>query len=78
MRNGTLTNIIGFQAPDAETTLTINRSDLIPVMTQQKTFADQLLAGIARIDGNAQVLAQLQSTLVAFDPMFEIMPGTSR
>ncbi len=78
MNNGTLTNIVGVQVPDADATLTINRSDLIPVMMQQKTFADQIHAGKARIDGKAEVLAQLQSTLVNFDPMFEIMPGTSR
>lgn len=78
MNHGTLTNINGFQAPDADATLTINRSDLIPVMMQRKTFADQLQAGKAKIEGNAGVLMQLKSTLVNFDPMFEIMPGTPR
>ncbi|MGB5334883.1 MAG: alkyl sulfatase dimerization domain-containing protein [Woeseiaceae bacterium] len=76
MSNGTLTNIPGYSAADADATLTINRQDLIPVMMQQASFASQLLAGKATINGNPAVLLQLASTLVAFDPLFEIMPGT--
>ncbi|MBT8110049.1 MAG: MBL fold metallo-hydrolase [Gammaproteobacteria bacterium] len=76
MSNGTLTNIVGFTAPDADATLTINRADLVPVMMQLETFATQLQAGKATLSGNALVLAQLGSTLVAFDPLFEVMPGT--
>lgn len=78
MNHGTLTNIVGFQAADADATLTIDRRDLVPVMMQQKTLAEQLKAGKARLDGNAAVLGQLLGTLVTFDPIFEIMPGTSR
>lgn len=78
MNNGTLTNILGFQAPDADATLTIRRSDLIPVMMQQKTFADQIQAGKASIDGKVEVLRQLQLTLVEFNPMFDIMPMEAR
>jgi len=74
MNNGTLTNILGFQAPDADATLTIRRSDLIPVMMQQRTFADQIQAGKATVDGRVEVLRQLQRTLVEFDLMFDIMP----
>ncbi|MGI9236010.1 MAG: alkyl/aryl-sulfatase [Woeseiaceae bacterium] len=76
MSHGTLTNIVGFTAPDADATLTIDRFDLLPVMMQQTTFAAQLKAGKARLDGNALVLAQLGSTLVTFDPMFKMLPGT--
>ncbi len=79
MSNGTLTNIVGFTASDADATLTINRinrADLVPVMMQLETFATQLQAGKAKLSGNALVLAQLGSTLVAFDPLFEMMPGT--
>jgi alkyl sulfatase BDS1-like metallo-beta-lactamase superfamily hydrolase len=78
MNNGTLTNIVGFTADDADATLTINRSDLLPVMAQQMTFADMLQSGKATVDGDVSVLAKLQSTLVEFDPLFEIMPGTRR
>jgi len=75
MNNGTLTNIVGFQASDADATLTINRSDLIPVMMQRKTFADQIQAGKAQVEGRIEVLAQLLQTLVEFDPMFDMIPG---
>ena len=76
MSNGTLTNIIDFTAPDADATLTINRSDLLPVMMQQTTLAQQLRQGKAQLEGDAMALAQLASTLVEFDPLFEMMPGT--
>jgi alkyl sulfatase BDS1-like metallo-beta-lactamase superfamily hydrolase len=76
MSNGTLTNIVGYTASDANATLTINRADLIPVMMQQTTLATQIRDGKATVSGNIMVLAQLRSTLVAFDPWFEIMPGT--
>jgi len=76
MSNGTLTNIVGFTAPDADATLTINRADLLPVMMQQTTLAAQIQAGKASLSGNRLVLAQFGSTLVEFDPVFEMMPGT--
>ena len=76
MSNGTLTNIVGFTAPDADATLTIDRADLIPVMMQQATLGSQIRGGKARLEGNGLVLAQFASTLVDFDPLFEIMPGT--
>ena len=76
MSNGTLTNIVGFTTPDADATLTINRADLLPVMMQQTTLAAQIQAGKASLSGNSLVLAQFGSTLVEFDPLFEMMPGT--
>ncbi|MBT8091427.1 MAG: MBL fold metallo-hydrolase, partial [Gammaproteobacteria bacterium] len=76
MSNGTLTNIVGFTAPDADATLTINRADLLPVMMKQTTLANQIREGKAELDGSALALARLASTLVEFEPLFEIMPGT--
>jgi hypothetical protein len=32
--------------------------------------------GTAKLEGDASVLKQLASTMVDFDPRFEIMPGT--
>ncbi len=77
MRHGTLTNIVGYTAKDADATLTINRADLIPVMMQQATFGTQLQTGKATLSGDGKVLAQLGAVLVGFEPLFEIMPGTS-
>jgi len=76
MSNATLTNIVGYTANDADATVTINRADLLPVMMQQVSLGDQILAGKATLTGNGIVLARLFATLVPFDPLFEIMPGT--
>lgn len=76
MSNGTLTSIAGFTIPDADVTVTIDRSALLPVMMKQVTLGDQIRAGKAEVNGSLRVLAQLRSTLVEFDPVFEIMPGT--
>ncbi len=40
------------------------------------TFDEQIQAGKATLLGNSEVFEQLKSTLVHFDPMFEMMPGT--
>jgi len=76
MSNGTLTNIVGYAAPDADATLTIDRADLLPVMMRQKTFADQIKDGKATLEGSSLLLLRFSRTLVDFDPVFEIMPGT--
>jgi alkyl sulfatase BDS1-like metallo-beta-lactamase superfamily hydrolase len=76
MENATLTNIAGFQAESPTLTLTINRSDLEHTMAGAKTLEAQIADGTAKADGDAGVLKQLASTMVDFDPRFEIMPGT--
>jgi alkyl sulfatase BDS1-like metallo-beta-lactamase superfamily hydrolase len=76
MENATLTNIKGFQADNADLTLTINRSDLEQTMMGAKTLEAQIAEGTAKVEGDAGVLAQLAATMVDFDPRFEIMPGT--
>ncbi len=76
MENATLTNIKGFLAPNPTLTLTINRSDLEQTMMGAKTLEAQILDGTAKVAGDAGVLKQLASTMVDFDPRFEIMPGT--
>lgn len=76
MSHGTLTNITDQTAPDADATLTINRSDLLPVMMQQTTLAKQIQQGKAQLTGEVMPLVRLASTLAEFDPVFEIMPGT--
>lgn len=76
MENATLTNTPGFQAGKPTLTLTINRSDLEQTMMGAKTLDAQIAAGTAKVQGDASVLKQLASTMVDFDPRFEIMPGT--
>jgi hypothetical protein len=43
-----------------------------------KTLEAQMVDGTAKVEGNKKVLEQLASTMVVFDPRFEIMPGTER
>ena len=45
-------------------------------MTGAKTLEAQIADGTAKVDGDASILKQRASTMVDFDPRFEIMPGT--
>ena len=47
-------------------------------MMGAKTLEAQIADGTAKVDGDASVLKRLTSasTMVDFDPRFEIMPGT--
>lgn len=76
LSNATLTTIAGYQAPDADLTLTIDRRDLEDLMIGAATFPEKVAAGKATLAGNPQVLAQLASTMVKFDGWFEVLPGT--
>jgi alkyl sulfatase BDS1-like metallo-beta-lactamase superfamily hydrolase len=76
LSNETLTNIEGFQVPNPDLTLTINRSDLEQVMMGVKTLMAMIEDGIAQVEGDATILATLGATMVDFDPRFPIMPGT--
>jgi alkyl sulfatase BDS1-like metallo-beta-lactamase superfamily hydrolase len=76
LENPTLTNIKGFQAAKPDLSLTINRSDLEQTMMGAKTLDVQIADGTAKVQGDPNILKQLASTIVDFDPRFEIMPGT--
>ena len=76
LENATLTNIKGFQAAKPDLSLTINRSDLEQTMMGAKTLDAQIADGTAKVQGDPNILKQLASTIVDFDPRFEIMPGT--
>jgi hypothetical protein len=79
LENATLTNIAGFRADKPDLTLTINagrRSDLEQTMMGAKTLEAQIAHGTAKAAGDVGILAQLASTMLDFDPRFEIMPGT--
>ncbi len=76
LSNATLTNIEGYQAEDADLTITIDRADLEATMMGKKTLMAQIEDGTAKIRGDKGVLKQLASTLVVFEMGFEIMPGT--
>ena len=76
LSNATLTNIEGFQADDADLSITINRSDLEQVMMGAKSFTAQIEDGTAKVEGDPGVLSQLASAMIEFDLFFEILPGT--
>jgi alkyl sulfatase BDS1-like metallo-beta-lactamase superfamily hydrolase len=76
LRNGTLTNIKGFQSDDADLTIRINRADLEQTMMGAVSFDDQIKAGKAKLKGNREPYEQLKTMLVHFDLGFELMPGT--
>jgi alkyl sulfatase BDS1-like metallo-beta-lactamase superfamily hydrolase len=76
LSNTTLTNIEGFEAEDADLSITINRSDLVQTMMGAVTLDEQIASGQATINGNREIIEQLKSMLVHFDLGFEIMPGT--
>jgi len=76
MENATLTNTLGFLADKPDLTVTINRADLEPVMAGARTLEQQIAGGLMKVDGDVGVLVKLASTIVNFDPRFQIMPGT--
>ena len=45
-------------------------------MMGAKTLEAQIADGTAKVQGDVGILTQLASTMVDFDPRFEIMPGT--
>lgn len=76
MENATLTNLAGILSDTPTLTLTLNRSDLEQTMAGAKTLESQIKDGTAKFTGDLSVLQQLASTMVEFDPRFQIMPGT--
>jgi len=76
LNNETLTNIEGFQVPNPDLTLTINRTDLEQAMMGQKTLMAMIEDGTAKTEGDPTIMARIGATMVTFDPRFPIMPGT--
>jgi len=76
MSNATLTNIKGRQAADPDLTITLNRSDLEQIMIGAVALDELVTDGKAKVTGNAEVLDQLRSVLVDFNPNFQLIPGT--
>jgi alkyl sulfatase BDS1-like metallo-beta-lactamase superfamily hydrolase len=76
MENATLTNVPGFLSDKPDLAITVNRPDLEQVMSGAKTLEAQIASGAVKLDGDASVLNKLASTMVEFDPRFQIMPGT--
>ena len=76
LSNATLNNLAGYTAEEADLTLTINRADLERVMAGETGLEALLSEGTAQAEGDVSILGKLAALMVAFDPRFEIMPGT--
>lgn len=76
LRNSTLTNVEGFISDAPDLTLSINRSDLEPVMAGEKSLDAQIADGNATLEGDPTLLGVLAQAMVDFDPFFEVLPGT--
>ena len=68
--------ISGFQAENADLSLTVNRSDLERVMAGEVELEALLADGTIRAQCDLTILGKLAAVMVEFDPRFEIMPGT--
>ena len=78
LSNGTLTNLQGYRADDADLTLTVDRVHLEQAMTGLSTVPELIADGRVQVDGDLGVLQSLATVLVHFEVGFEIMPGTGR
>jgi alkyl sulfatase BDS1-like metallo-beta-lactamase superfamily hydrolase len=76
LSNSTLTNIKGQQAKKPDLTVTINRSDLEPVMMGAATLDDQTKNGKAKLEGSREGFDLVRNSLVWFNMGFEVLPGT--
>jgi alkyl sulfatase BDS1-like metallo-beta-lactamase superfamily hydrolase len=76
LSNSVLTSLAGYSDPEAALTITINRTDLEPVMMGTTTLDKQVESGKCILVGDSSVFKQLMAAMVVFTPDFEIMPGT--
>lgn len=76
LSNATLTCIKGFQIDKPDFTITINRSDLNLIMMGIKSMDEMIKTGVAKTEGNIDLLYQLEGALTQFELGFEILPGT--
>ena len=77
LSNSTLTNILGYQADDADLTLTVDRAALEMVMMGQKRLSTLIEEGTADAEGDVGLLEQLGASMVTFTPDFPMVPGTT-
>jgi alkyl sulfatase BDS1-like metallo-beta-lactamase superfamily hydrolase len=75
LSNGTLTNVSGYQAKQADLTLRIDRGDLDAIFLGQTKLKELVDAGKAKAEGDIDVIAKLVSLQVDFDPRFAMVPG---
>ncbi|SDK25553.1 alkyl/aryl-sulfatase [Aliiruegeria lutimaris] len=75
LENATLTNIKGYQAENADLTLTIPRAALDETLIGAKPLEAQIADGTATFEGDSAILKTLAGMMVDFTPTFEVFPG---
>ena len=76
LSNATLTNIEGYLHDDPDLEVSMELSELFKVMSGQMRFADLINQGLVDAEGETLILDQIAATFAAFDPKFEVLPGT--
>jgi alkyl sulfatase BDS1-like metallo-beta-lactamase superfamily hydrolase len=74
---GTLSVLAGYQHPQPDVSISIDRRDLETVIVGQSSLGAALTAGRGTVTGNSAVLDRLTAALVDFDPAFPLLPGTA-
>ena len=77
LSNATLTTQIGFQSDDATVTIVVDRADFEQVMLSQRSFEELIASGASDVDGDLSGLQRMLASLVEFDLLFELLPGTA-
>jgi alkyl sulfatase BDS1-like metallo-beta-lactamase superfamily hydrolase len=78
LSNGVLTNIEGYQAPEADLTLTVDRRDLDQIFLGRTQLANLIEEGKAKADGDFEVIGRLMGYQIDFDPRFQMVPGAGK
>jgi alkyl sulfatase BDS1-like metallo-beta-lactamase superfamily hydrolase len=73
LSNGSLHHIKGYQADDAQTTITLDRATLNDIILKQTTLSDAIENNKITIDGNQESLNQLLSLMDTFNLWFNIV-----
>ena len=76
LSNATLTTQIGFQSDDATVTIVVNRADFEQVMLGERSFEELIESGASDVDGDLRGLQRMLASLVEFNLLFELLPGT--
>lgn len=74
LENSVLSHAMDVQEPDADVTVTLNRSVLDAITLKHKTFAQAAQEGAATISGRGALLRELFGMLDEFEPVFDIVP----
>ena len=73
LQNSALSHIAGYQAQDANVTISLARAKLNDILLGQTTFVKEFGAGSIKIDGDANKLGDLLSMLDKFEFWFNIV-----